>query len=90
MVAGKTRQDLDIDRKMFGSSKLWARRPAECQRTSVRDIRKYRGVRLSRCAIGSFTATIPSIFDMLWQILNQDLPPLIKALEQIVPLDNDA
>jgi uncharacterized protein with HEPN domain len=29
-------------------------------------------------------------FDILWQILNQDLPPLIKALEQIVSPDSDA
>jgi uncharacterized protein with HEPN domain len=24
-------------------------------------------------------------FDILWQILNQDLPPLVRELERIVP-----
>lgn len=26
-------------------------------------------------------------FDILWQILNQDLPPLVRELERIVPED---
>lgn len=94
MVAGKTRQDLDIDRKMNLAlvrllevvGEAASRMPAD-ERSQYSQIPWSQIVALRNRLIHGYDSVD---FDILWQILKQDLPPLITALEQIVPPDNDA
>ena len=91
MVAGKTRADLDIDRKMNLAlvrllGEAASRVPVD-ERSQYPQIPWSQIVALRNRLIHGYDSVD---FDILWQILNQDLPPLIKALEQVVPPDNDS
>jgi uncharacterized protein with HEPN domain len=94
MVAGKTRADLDIDRKMnLALVRLLEVVGEAASRMSADERSKYPQIPWSQIIAlrNRLIHGYDSVdFDILWQILNQDLPPLIKALEQIVPPDNDA
>jgi uncharacterized protein with HEPN domain len=91
MIAGKSRSDLDDDRKLnlalvrllevVGEA---ANRISASNRAKHSEIPWKRIVGLrNRLIHGHDTVD----FDVLWQIINRDLPPLIKALEKIVTAD---
>jgi uncharacterized protein with HEPN domain len=94
MVAGKTRADLDIDRKMnLALVRLLEVVGEAASRTSADERSRYPQIPWSQIVAlrNRLIHGYDSVdFDILWQILNHDLPPLIKALEQIVPPDKDA
>jgi len=89
MVRGKTRPDLDTDRQLnlalvrlleiIGEA---ASRIPESERSSVPSIPWAQIVSLRNRLIHGYDAVD---FDILWQILTCDLPPLIEALEKIIP-----
>jgi uncharacterized protein with HEPN domain len=94
MVAGKTRADLDIDRKMnLALVRLLEVVGEAASRTSADERSRYPQIPWSQIVAlrNRLIHGYDSVdFDILWQILSHDLPPLIKALEQIVPPDKDA
>ncbi len=89
MVRGKTRADLDRDRKLnlslvrlleiVGEA---ARRIPEDERPSESNIPWTQIVSLRNRLIHGYDSVD---FDVLWQILDHDLPPLIQALEKLIP-----
>ena len=89
MVRGKTRADLDIDRQLnlalvrlleiIGEA---ASRVPESERPSDPSIPWTQIVSLRNRLIHGYDAVD---LDVLWQILTHDLPPLIEALEKILP-----
>jgi uncharacterized protein with HEPN domain len=88
MAAGKTRTDLDTDRKLnlalvrlleiIGEA---ASRTPDDERTQYPQIPWGQIVGLRNRLIHGYDSVD---FDILWQIVNHDLPPLIADLEQIV------
>ena len=88
MAAGKTRDDLDTDRKLNLAlvrlleivGEAANRTPAD-ERAQYRDIPWAQIVGLRNRLIHGYDSVD---FEILWQIINHDLPPLIEALEQIV------
>jgi len=88
MAAGKTRDDLDTDRKLNLAlvrlleivGEAANRTPAD-ERAQYRDIPWTQIVGLRNRLIHGYYSVD---FEILWQIINHDLPPLIEALEQIV------
>lgn len=89
MAAGKTRQDLDSDRKLNLAlvrlleviGEAAGRMPVE-DRAQFPRIPWARIIALRNRLIHGYDSVD---FDILWQIINHDLPPLIMELEQIVP-----
>jgi uncharacterized protein with HEPN domain len=92
MVSGKTREDLDIDRKLNLAlvrlleiiGEAASRTPAD-ERAQYPQIPWGQIVGLRNRLIHGYDAVD---FDILWQIIQCDLPPLIAALEHIVPSDD--
>jgi uncharacterized protein with HEPN domain len=88
MVRGKTRADLDTDRQLnlalvrlleiIGEA---AARIPESERACSPNIPWAQIISLRHRLIHGYDAVD---FDILWQILGRDLPPLIEALEKIV------
>ncbi len=89
MVAAKSREDLDSDRKLNLAlvrlmeivGEAASRTPAN-ERTQYPQVPWAQIVGLRNRLIHGYDAVD---FDILWQIVTQDLPPPISALEQIVP-----
>ena len=89
MVQGKTRSDLDTDRQLnlslvrlleiVGEA---AGRVPNVERVEYPDIPWPEIVSLRNRLIHGYDRVD---FDILWQIVTQDLPPLIDILEQVVP-----
>ena len=89
MVEGKSRADLDRDRQLnlalvrlleiIGEA---ASRIPEEARSSYPQVPWAQIVSLRNRLIHGYDAVD---FDVLWKILNSDLPPLIAALEKAVP-----
>jgi uncharacterized protein with HEPN domain len=92
MVQGKTRRDLDQDRKLnlslvrlleiVGEA---ANRIAKEERSGYADIPWPEIVGLRNRLIHGYDEVD---FDILWQIVKQDLPPLVKSLERILAEPN--
>ena len=88
MVQGKTREDLDRDRKLNLSlvrlleivGEAANRIPKE-ERSTYPDIPWSEIVGLRNRLIHGYDEVD---FDILWQIVTQDLPPLAQALQQIL------
>jgi uncharacterized protein with HEPN domain len=88
MVQGKTRQDLDQDRKLnlalvrlleiVGEA---ANRIPKKERSAYPDIPWTEIVGLRNRLIHGYDEVD---FNILWQIVRQDLPPLVKTLERIL------
>ena len=88
MVQGKTRQDLDRERKLnlslvrlleiVGEA---ANRVPRQERDRYSDIPWSEIVGLRNRLIHGYDEVD---FDILWQIVTQDLPPLVAALERIL------
>jgi uncharacterized protein with HEPN domain len=93
MAAGKTRSDLDADRKLNLAlvrllevvGEAASRTPAD-ERTPYPQIPWAQIVGLRNRLIHGYDSVD---FDILWQIVTHDLPPLIASLEQIVPSDGN-
>ena len=91
MAVGKTRKDLDTDRKLNLAlvrllevvGEAASRTPAE-ERAQYPQIPWAEIVGLRNRLIHGYDSVD---FDILWQIITHDLPPLMAALEQIVPPD---
>ena len=89
MVSGKTREDLDTDRKLNLAlvrlleivGEAASRTPPE-ERAQHPQIPWSQIVGLRNRLIHGYDSVD---LDILWQILTVDLPALIDALEQIVP-----
>lgn len=89
MVAGKRRDDLDSDRKLNLAlvrllevvGEAASRTPAD-ERTQYLEIPWAQIIGLRNRLIHGYDSVD---FDILWQIITQDLPALITVLEQIVP-----
>lgn len=89
MVQGKTRSDLDTDRQLnlslvrlleiVGEA---AGRVPNVERVKYPHIPWPEIVSLRNRLIHGYDRVD---FDILWQIVTQDLPPLIDILEQVVP-----
>ena len=89
MVRGKTRADLDTDRQLnlalvrlleiIGEA---ASRIPESERPADSSIPWVQIVSLRNRLIHGYDAVD---FDVVWQILTCDLPPLIECLDRIVP-----
>jgi uncharacterized protein with HEPN domain len=89
LLAGKTRQDLDTDRKLnlalvrlleiVGEA---ATRVPQPERALYPDLPWAQMASLRNRLIHGYDEVD---FDILWQIVTQDLPPLILALEKILP-----
>lgn len=94
MAAGKTRKDLDTDRKLNLAlvrllevvGEAASRTPTD-ERTHYPDIPWAQIVGLRNRLIHGYDSVD---FDILWQIVTHDLPSLILALEQIVPSNGGA
>ena len=94
MARGKTRNDLDSDRKLnlalvrlleiVGEA---AARMTEAERAEYPEMSWEGVVGLRNRLIHGYDSVD---FDILWQIVTQDLPPLIEALGKIVPPDKPA
>ena len=92
MAAGKTRDDLDTDRKLnlalvrllevVGEA---ASRTPDDERSHYPQIPWGQIVGLRNRLIHGYDSVD---FDILWQIVNHDLPPLIAALDKIVTSDD--
>ncbi|HEY7220389.1 MAG TPA: HepT-like ribonuclease domain-containing protein [Candidatus Binatia bacterium] len=88
MAQGKTRQDLDRDRKLNLSlvrlleivGEAASRVPKQ-ERDRYSDIPWSEIVGLRNRLIHGYDEVD---FDILWQIVTQDLPPLVTALERIL------
>ena len=94
IAVGKSRADLDNDRKLNLAlvrllevvGEAASRTPAD-ERTQYPQIPWAQIVGLRNRLIHGYDSVD---FDILWQIVTHDLPPLIMALEQIVPFDRGA
>jgi len=89
MVAGKTREDLDADRKLNLALVRLLEIVGEAATTTPADERaQYAQIPWAQI-VGLQNRLIHGYdsvdFDILWQIVTHDLPPLIAALEQVVP-----
>ncbi|MFZ0889667.1 MAG: DUF86 domain-containing protein [Candidatus Binataceae bacterium] len=88
MVSGKTRGDLDTDRKLNLAlvrlleivGEAANRTPAD-ERSQYPQIPWGQIVALRNRLIHGYDSVD---FDILWQIVNHDLPPLIAVLERII------
>ena len=88
MAAGRTRADLDSDRQLNLSlvrlleviGEAATRIPPE-QRARLPDVPWSEIVRLRNRLIHGYDTVD---FDIVWQIITRDLPPLIHALQQVV------
>lgn len=89
MVQGKTRADLDDDRKLNLAlvrllevvGEAAGRIPPE-ERLKLHEVPWQAIVNLRNRLIHGYDSVD---FDILWQIINQDLPPLIRVLEKALP-----
>lgn len=88
MARGKTRSDLDSDRKLnLALVRLLEIVGEAATRMTAADRRQYPGipwegmVGLRNRLIHGYDSVD---FDILWQIVTKDLPPLIKSLETIL------
>jgi uncharacterized protein with HEPN domain len=92
MAAGRTRADLDTDRQfnlalvrlveIIGEA---ANRVPDAERARMSQIPWPQIVSLRNRLIHGYDEVD---FDILWQIVTRDLPPLIKALEKIPTSDS--
>jgi uncharacterized protein with HEPN domain len=92
MAAGRTRADLDTDRQfnlalvrlveIIGEA---ANRVPDAERAGMSQIPWPQIVSLRNRLIHGYDEVD---FDILWQIVTRDLPPLIKALEKIPTSDS--
>ncbi len=89
MVRAKSRADLDTDRQLnlalVRLLEIIGEAPArvpEFERSSLPGIPWTQIISLRNRLIHGYDAVD---FDVLWQILTADLPPLIKELENVVP-----
>jgi uncharacterized protein with HEPN domain len=92
MAAGRTRADLDTDRQfnlalvrlveIIGEA---ANRVPDAERAGMSQIPWPQNVSLRNRLIHGYDEVD---FDILWQIVTRDLPPLIKALEKIPTSDS--
>jgi uncharacterized protein with HEPN domain len=94
MAAGKSRDDLDNDRNLnLALVRLLEIVGEAASRTPADECSQYPQVPWGEI-VGLRNRLIHGYdsvdFDILWQIINHDLPPLIAALEQIVPPDDGA
>ncbi|MGO9059202.1 MAG: DUF86 domain-containing protein [Candidatus Binataceae bacterium] len=89
MVAGKTREDLDADRKLNLALVRLLEIVGEAANRTPADERAQYGQIPWAQIVGLRNRLIHGYdsvdFDILWQIVTHDLPPLIAALEQVVP-----
>ena len=88
MATGKTREDLDTDRKLnLALVRLLEIVGEAANRTPADERAKYREIPWAQI-VGLRNRLIHGYdsvdFEILWQIINHDLPPLIDALERIV------
>lgn len=89
MALGKTREDLDADRQL----NLSLVRLLEIVGEAASQVPKEESIRYPNIPWPDIVSLRNRLihgydtvdFDILWQILTQDLPPLIHALEKIVP-----
>jgi uncharacterized protein with HEPN domain len=94
MAAGKTRDDLDTDRKLNLAlvrlleivGEAANRTPAD-ERAQYSEIPWGQIVGLRNRLIHGYDSVD---FDILWQIISHDLPSLIVTLERIVSSDSEA
>lgn len=89
MATGKTREDLDDDRKLnLALVRLLEVVGEAASRTPAEDRAQYPQIPWAQM-VGLRNRLIHGYdsvdFDILWKIVNHDLPPLITELEQIVP-----
>ncbi len=94
LVQGKTRADLDSDRllnlalvrllEIVGEA---ANRIPKAEQNQYSQIPWPQIVSLRNRLIHGYDSVD---FDILWQIVIKDLPPLIAALQDIVPLEDDS
>lgn len=92
MAAGKMRKDLDTDRKLnLALVRLLEIVGEAASRTPAAERSQYPQVPWGQI-VGLRNRLIHGYdsvdFDILWKIITEDLPPLIVALEQIVPPDS--
>jgi len=88
MATGKTREDLDTDRKLnLALVRLLEIVGEAANRTPADERRQYREIPWAQI-VGLRNRLIHGYdsvdFEILWQIINHDLPALIDALERIV------
>ena len=91
MASGRSRDDLDNDRKLNLAlvrlleivGEAASRTPAD-ERSQYPQIPWGEIVGLRNRLIHGYDSVD---FDILWQVIHHDLPPLIAALEQIAPRD---
>ena len=88
MVQGKTREDLDQDRKLNLSLVRLLEIVGEAANRIPKEERSaHPGIPWSEI-VGLRNRLIHGYdevdFDILWQIVTQDLPPLVKTLERIL------
>lgn len=92
MVQGKTRGDLDQDRKLNLSLvrllEIVGEAANEFQKRNVAATRIYRGPEIVGLRNRLIHGYDEVDFDILWQIVKQDLPPLVKTLERILAEPN--
>jgi uncharacterized protein with HEPN domain len=92
MIQGKSRLDLDLDRKLnlalvrlleiMGEA---ATRVPDEERAKYPQIPRPQLITLRHRLIHGYDQVD---FDILWQILIKDLPPLVHELERIVPSED--
>ncbi len=88
MAAGKTRKDLDADRKLnLALVRLLEIVGEAANRIPARERAQYQTIPWSQI-VGLRNRLIHGYdsvdFDILWQIVTRDLPALIASLEQII------
>lgn len=94
MARGKTREDLDADRQL----NLSLVRLLEIVGEAAIQVPKEELIRYPNIPWPEIVSLRNRLihgydtvdFDILWQIVTQDLPPLIDALEKIVPPEDPA
>jgi len=92
MVQGKTRADLDMDRVLNLALVRLLEIVGEAGGRVRKDVRaRYPEIPWAQI-VGMRNRLIHGYdavdFDILWQIITQDLPPLIKTLERLVALED--
>jgi uncharacterized protein with HEPN domain len=88
MVRGRSRADLDADRQLNLSLVRLVEVVGEAAKHVPDDFRSHHPQVPWRQAVGMRNRIIHGYdvidFDILWSVLQKDLPPLIEALEKIV------